>query len=166
MRPLVTAILKTGLVSPEALAELQRWGLPVDFTGESEVEQVQDRDRVIAIIRDALESGDQVRLQDTDLDVLRRFLDPEYQREGRLTVRDDKTRSTFKVIFCRTPMGEYVVPWKSEAVRDMIIDGEGVLRYEEDGKKHEVYLTDVRDLFFGDHRAFMVCTPEGDSNAG
>jgi len=166
MRPLITAVLKAGLVPTEALTELQRWGLPVEFADEKNAEPIDDLDQVVAIVRDALESGEQVRLQDTDLDVLKRFLDPESLQQGRLTVKDENARSTFKVVFCLTPMGDYVIPWKSEGVRDMIIDGEGVLRYEEDGKKREVYFVDVRDLFFGDHRAFMVCSPADGSNAG
>jgi hypothetical protein len=165
MRPLVTAVLKTGLVPTEALTELQRWGLPVEFADEKNAEPINDLNQVVNIIRDALESGEQVRLQDTDLDVLKRFLDPESLQQGRLTVKDDESRSTFKVVFCITPMGDYIIPWKSEGVRDMIIDGEGVLRYEEGAEKREVHFVAVRDLFFGDHRAFMVCSPAERSNA-
>lgn len=160
MKPLGVAALKTGMVSMEALAELRRWGLPLDIRDEEEIGAVDNFDDAIRLIRDALEGRDQVQIQESDLDLLRRFLDPVHQRMGKLTVKDGGNKTTIEVPFCTTLMGEYVLPWKSEGVRDMMTLGESTLRYEEDGVTKTVYLMDVRESYFGNQRTFMVCTAE------
>lgn len=160
MKPLGVAVIRTGLVTPEALAELQRWGLPVDIREGAKVEMVNDLDKAVAVIRDALEGADQVRIQESDLDLLRRFLEPEHQRQGRLTVKDGKSRTTLTVPFCVGPMGEYVIPWKSEGIMDMVLEGESFLRFDENGLERTVHFIDVRESFLGNQRTFMVCTPE------
>lgn len=158
MRPLARAVVQAGLVSKDALIELRRWGLPVEV---QEVEPIGNLDEVVSIIRDALEDGSQVRIQESDLDVLRRFLDPEGQQQGHLRVKSPSGTTSFPVVFCLTKMGEYVLPWKSESIFDMLTFGDSFLRYDdEQGKEQVVYFMDVRASYFGDQRAFMICTPE------
>jgi len=159
MRPLGKAVVRTGLVSKDALLELRRWGLPVEIA-EEEVPPIEDLETVVTVIREALDGSEQVRIQESDIDILRRFLDPKYQRRGTLTVKDGKARTSFEVSFCLTPMGEFVVPWKSEAIRDMVLMGESFIRFEDRGEEKKVHFLDARDYYFGNQRAFMVCTPE------
>ena len=58
MRPIATAVVRTGVVSKEVLTEMQKWGLPVDFVVEEEVPIIHEAQQVVNIIRDALESDD------------------------------------------------------------------------------------------------------------
>ena len=158
MRPLAKAVIKAGLVSKDSLAELRRWGVAVEV---QEVEPLDDLDEVVVILRNALEGSEQVRLQEADIDVLRRFLDPVHQRRGRLTVKDEGASSTFQVTFCVTCMGEYAIPWKSEGIRDMITFGNSFLRFEgEDGEEKTVHFMDARESYFGERCTFMICSPE------
>ncbi len=157
MRPLGKAVIRAGLVDKVSLTELQRWGLPVEV---EEVDPIDSLEEVVTVIREALESGDQVRIQESDLDVLRQFLDPEHQRQGQLIVKGEGSRGNFPVQFCITKLGEYVLPWKSESILDMMILGDSSLRFEEGGKERVVYFMDVRESYFGERRTFMICTPE------
>jgi hypothetical protein len=158
MRPLAKAVIKAGLVSLDSLAELRRWGVAVEV---QEVQPIEDLDEVVTILREALEGSEQVRLQEADIDVLRRFLDPDRQRKGNLTVKGEGTSSTFPITFCVTRMGEYAMPWKSESIRDMMILGDSFLRFtDSEGKEHTVYFMDSRESYFGERCTFMICTPE------
>jgi len=160
MKPLGVAALKTGMVSMEALAEMRRWGLPLDIRDEEEIGMVDNIDDALRLIRDALEGRDQVQIQESDLDLLRRFLDPTHQQMGKLMVKDENNKTTFDIPFCTTLMGEFVLPWKSEGIRDMMTMGESTLRYEENGVTKTVCIIDVRESYFGNQRTFMVCTVE------
>ena len=158
MRPLGKAVIKAGLVSKDTLAELRRWGVAVEV---QEVKPIEDLEEVVGLLRQALEGSEQVRLQEADLDVLRRFLDPGHQRQGRLTVKGEGSSSTFPITYCVTHMGEYAMPWKSESIRDMMILGDSFLRFDgEDGEERTIYFMDARESYFGEKCTFMICTPE------
>lgn len=155
MRPLAKAVVRSGLVSKAALDELQRWGLPVEV---EEVDPIEDIEEVVAVLREALEGSEQVRIQESDLDVLRQFLDPRQQRQGRLALQSESgSKTSFSIQYCTTKMGEYVLPWKSESIRDIILFGGAVLTRDTGAA---VALMDVRESYLGQQRAFMICTPE------
>ena len=159
MRPITVAVVRAGLVSEGALAELRRWGLPVDVMPIDEADIVTDLPKIVEIIQAALESHDQVRMQDTDLDIVKRFLSPEWQREGKLNVVADGTSGSFKTLFCFTVMGEVALPWRSEAVYDLMTNGETTFTWvDNEGKTRKEFFVDTRELFIGDRKAFMICT--------
>lgn len=158
MRPIATAVVRTGVVSKEVLAEMQRWGLPVDFVIEEEVPIIHEAEQVVNIIRDALESGDQVMVRGTDLDLLGLWLDTDNQREGRIFIKNEDEKTSFKIIFCRTPLKEFVVPFRSDSIIDLLTNGESHLKYTDDeGNKQTVYFSDVKEFYIGDRKAFMIC---------
>ena len=163
MRPVAVAVIRAGLVPEEVLAEFKRWKLPISVVVEEPKDVLQDPKQIVNVIRDALESAEQVHVRDTDLDILQRFLDPQYQRMGKLIIKDGDEKATAKVNFCLTPLGEYTIPWRSDSIFDLMTNGETHLRYSDpDGTSHSVHFSDVREVFIGDRKAFMVCTPEAD----
>lgn len=160
MRPLGVAVIRAGLVPEETLIEMRRWGLPVQVVESDEV--IEDPDMVVKVLQDALESGEQVRMQDTDLDIVQRWVDPDNQIEGKLIIKDTEGhKSTVKVIFCWTVMKEVALPWKSESISELLLDAESYLRYnDEAGQPHKLFFTDVRELYIGDTKAFVVGSVE------
>lgn len=158
MRPIATAVIRTGVVSKEVLAEMQKWGLPVDFVIEEEVPIIHEAQQVVNIIRDALESHDQVMVRDTDLDILKLYVEPANKREGRMHIQDGDEKTSFKVTFCRGPFKEFVIPYRSESIIDLLINGDSHLKYTDDeGNKQKTYFRDVREIFLGSTKVFLIC---------
>jgi hypothetical protein len=150
-KPVTVAVVQSGLVPPEVLSEMSRWGLPVEMVEEKDV--IKTHEGVVARIQEALDGEDLVQLRDTDLDMIRHYLTE--QQVGKLHIGTDK----FDVYFCRNRLGEYIIPWKSEGVHDLMLDPDTKLTYrDKDLKRRTAYFSDVRELFFGDNKAFMVCT--------
>lgn len=159
MRPIGLAVMRTGLVDHDTLSELRRWGLPVQEVDSSSELLTQGTD-VVHILQDAMEGGEQVRVQDTDLDIVQRWLNPANQVAGKLVIRtlDDK-RTSVSVKFCWTVMHEAAIPWRSESISDLMLDGDTHLQYtDKDGVRHKLYFADVRELYVGDTKAFLVCS--------
>ena len=148
-RTLTFTVIKSGLVSSDVLSEIQRWGLPVEFVEESKV--LTDHTEIVARIQEALEGEDLIETRATDLDVLHKYLGN--QQSGRLYVDDGEEQTNFPITYCLMDMGSYVFPWRSEGIMELMTNGRTYL--EAEGGK--VYFQDVRELFFGEHKAFMVC---------
>jgi len=165
MRPLGKAVIRSGLVDENIIAEMKRWGLPVHTDAElagrdEQIEIIQDPDMIVKVLQDALDSADQVRLQDTDLDIVQRWVDPKKQITGKLFMKNGEDKATRKVIFCWTVMKEIALPWSSESIVDLLCNQETHLKFEDDkGVKRKLFFTDARELYIGDTKAFIVCTP-------
>lgn len=155
MKTLTLAVVKAGILDPGTIAEINRWGLPVEFVEEDKL--LTSHDEVVAKIQEALESEDIVQTRSTDLDILNEYL--QNQEQGRLHIHDTDTgkKASFSISFCRTTMGEYVIPWRAEAISDLMVNASSHLKVKDTKKR--VYFQDVRELFFGEHKAFIVCTP-------
>jgi hypothetical protein len=156
MHPIATAVLNTGLIDPAVLEEMRRWGLQIEIP-ESEAAP-KTPEEVAARIQDALESEGYVLVRETDLTVLEQYA--ETARQGLLRVLFDDEEghpqdTMFPVSFGRTPLNEYIFPWTSATIADVIVNG---MTHLLDGAT-EVYFKEVRELFFGDMKAFMICTP-------
>jgi hypothetical protein len=160
MKPVAFAVVRSGLISSEVLRELQRWGLPVALVSVPEEGVLENPKQIVDLIQNALEDADQVKINETDLDLLTRYLDPAYRKEGTLVVKDGKQKATSKVLYSVTPLGEYAIPWVSESIADFMTNGQTYLRFKlSDGSSSRVTFSSVREVFFGDQKAFMVCTP-------
>jgi hypothetical protein len=165
MRPLSVAIVRAGLIPDDALGELKRWGLPVEFVTEKE--PLQTPEAVANVIMDALESEDQVRMRDTDFDVLKRYLDPANTIQAKLHLDNGEgEKSTAKIRVCKTRMNDFAIPWRGETISDLLTNGHTYLSYEEgeDGPgdgiikvKHKIFFSDVEEMYLGEHKAFMIC---------
>lgn len=146
------AAIKTGIVPVETLEEMRRWGLPVRFIEDNTPAALSSPREVVDRIREALESEDLIETRDTDLDILQHYL--ANQRRGLLHLQGEDSSATTPVYYCVTEFGDYVIPWRYESMKDLLLDPKSYLK-DESGTR--VYFRDVRELFFGGTKAFIVC---------
>jgi hypothetical protein len=160
MRPLAEAAIRAGLIDPEVLTQFKKWGLvPKDIepVGASNPEEIVEE------LQEALESEDQVRLQTTDLDLLKYYLTPENQQRGQIVLVHPEThqRATRTVVFAvRSLYGrdQYILPWMSDTVADMLTNGNSYLRWVPPGAASKrIYLIEHDKIYLGDVESFLVC---------
>jgi hypothetical protein len=150
MTPLTKAVLKAGVVSPAMLKEMQRFNPALK--GEEAAEEPVDLDTASSLIVSALNSEEYVLVRETDLEAVRQYLST--TRTGLLHLDSGQQDTDVDVTYGKTPLGEYIIAWVSDSIETFLTNGLSYL--EEDGKR--VFFKDVRELFFGDKKAFMVCT--------
>jgi len=154
-RTLTPIVIRAGILSADMVSELQRWGLPVEFTDTDSV--LETPDQVVEAIQEAIESRDLVELRDTDLDAIRQYVF--HQTKGKLHLHDTITdqSSQMECYYSKTSLGEYLIPWRAESIQALMTDPGSYLK---EGSGQRVYFHDVRELFFGELKAFMVCVPK------
>lgn len=157
MSQLGKAIIEAGLLDSNTINEIRKWGLPVPAASVLE-DIAQDKDEVLAHIREALEGPDQVRMEETDLDLLTRYLSLKHQKRGRLILKEGSEHRTLVTTFCLTPLGEYAFPWTAADSPEILVNGESHLKWvAEDGTKHDVYFSTLREMHLGAVKMFVVC---------
>jgi hypothetical protein len=127
---------------------------------EHELHPFDTVEQAVEAIQQAIESEEHVRLQTTDLNLLRWFLDENNQRKGRLVLVNDRTgeRATKTITFAvAPPAGKFIIPWVAESITDMMTNGQTYLGYKDGGVNCRVYFEDVEEMYFGEVKAFMVC---------
>jgi hypothetical protein len=152
------AVLQAGIVPPETLPELERWGMQLP----EDIEVETDRKMALANIRESIESSETVAVRETDLDALRNY--DKYCSKGRLyySIPDpskgaDARKTTFvDVTYAITTIGNYLIPWTDEDIYDLMLD-EGT--YLKPAGVERVYFDNVVELYYGERKAFMTCTP-------
>lgn len=150
MNPLAQAVLKTGLIDEPSLREFRRWGGSLELP--TEPSEPASLEAVSQAIEEALQSEGLVALRETDLGILDRYLQTQHQ--ATLFVRDDNDQVVrVPVLVGTTETGDFIIPWKSESIRDLMTHEKTFLTYG----SHNYYFHDVQELFFGDVKAFMVC---------
>lgn len=158
--PITTAVLKSGLIHPSYLNEFKRWGAPIEIPEDMPTSPPKTLDEAAVAIEEALQSEGQVLTRETDLEVLRQYL--ETQVSGVLHVEiDGESSSSFAdipVSFGLTRTCDYIIPYKSESILDEMTNGLTYLRGQGDGGP-KVFFSAVRELFFGETKTFMLCTP-------
>jgi hypothetical protein len=151
VNPLTSAVLRTGLIDPDLLQEIRRWGVVFEDVPAAKPQTLEE---VTNRIQEALESQDLVLVRETDLSVLDEYI--KSARRGTLrVVVDDGHQGEFHVTFGRTKLGEFVLPWLSSSIADVLTNG--MTHLWDEGEP--VYFSQVRELFFGETKAFMICTP-------
>lgn len=151
-------LVKAGILSDDVLSELSKWGFHV--TVGNDTGKFTNPEQIIDYIREVTDSKDQVLVRESDLDVIHKYLSG--QEQGRLYLRDIMTgeKGNFDVFYCVLDTGEYVIPWRSENVKELLTDPKSYLKTK-DGA--QVHFTDVRELFFDEVKAFVVCEPRDPS---
>lgn len=153
------AVLKAGIVPKETIPELERWGLQIPEGVEIE----DDLRNVLDNIRESVESRKTVEFRMTELDAYRDYAAG--VAVGRLyyAVPDNsipgtrKSKTTFiEVSYARTTAGVYLIPWTGEDIYDIMLDEGTYLKPVGDERVH---FSDVSDLYYGEQKTFMVCTP-------
>jgi hypothetical protein len=156
------AVLRAGFVPDETVNELSRWG---GFSIPDEMEIETNRRLALENIREATESRETVEVRMTDLDALKFY--EEHQRLGRLYYSISagepgdprRKRTTFvDVTYAKTPIGNYIIPWTDQDsdIFDLMLD-EGT--YLKPAGETRVHFANVDELYFGEQKAFMICTP-------
>lgn len=145
-------VARVGIIDPLMLAELRRWGFPIAETPEGT--RIDDPEAAIEAIQEAIESEEQVEVRTTDLDVFKQYV--ETCKDGKLHLVAREQHGEFTVSFGRTKYGnEYIIPWRTSSVEEFMTNGETYLL---DGRR-KIYFSDIREVFYGDVKAFMICTP-------
>ena len=158
MRPIADAVVRAGLVDDNVLQQMARWGIQITAVPDEKI--LRDPQSVIEHIRNAIESKAHVSVDETDLDLLRRFLSKEHQKQGRLIVKEGRSHSTQNIVFCMTQMGECAIPWTDDEEPYVMVNGETHLKWADDEGDHDVTFLDMRTVSFGNKRMFVVCTME------
>lgn len=156
-RPVAKAMIETGLLDHDALAQLQRWGYLLDCELDEEVDTTVSATDIAEEILEAIESGEAVEMRSTDLDIIHQYL-ASRERAKLHILKDDGSNKTvgLSVEYCLTKLGEYVIPWTSDPIHEQLLDPSTYLKPV---GKDRVYFIDVRELFYDDRKAFIVCTP-------
>lgn len=151
MHPIIDVILKAGLLSKQQLEEMKRISPVIDR--DAEVGEPVDLELASRLVLDALEREEYVLVRETDLEVLRQYASS--AKSGALYIEGEDGHTSFDVTFGRTTMGDYVIAWRGESIKELMTNG---LTHLLDGVE-PIYFQDVRELFFGEQKAFMVCVP-------
>ena len=159
MKPISAAVIESGLISPNALAEMRRLSPTVsDATIAGEPVPLEDAAYSLSKV---VQEADYVAVRETDLDVVQVYM--KSQKEGMLhleiTYAEDRTTADFPVTYGRTKMGEFIIPWSTPTIADAMTNGLTYLKALVEGGTELVYFDDVRELYFDDTKAFMVCRP-------
>lgn len=156
MNSLAAAVLQSGLLDHSILEEMRRWGVPVDLL-ETDGKKPRSLDEVTDRLREALEGEGYVLVRETDLAVLQQYAATMQQGTLHLVLdtEDGPNESDLEVTYGRTPLNHYILAWKSMGIADVLTNG---MTYLNDGTSR-VYFHQVRELFFGDTKAFMICEP-------
>jgi len=144
------AVLKAGIVPGTSVDELARWGMEVPESLPPE----KDRRIALSNIRESVEALETVTIRITDLDALKEY--QQNAQEGRLYYSSAKKTAFVDVTFYRTTIGNYVIPWTSEDIYDLMLDENTYLK-PMGGER--VYFSDVSELYYGEQKAFIVCRP-------
>ena len=152
MNHLMETVLKTGIISPNMLAEMKRISPVIDREVTVPAEPVPF-ELAASMINDALQAEEYVEVRETDLEIFAQYSKSESW--GELHVGGEK----FDVKYGHTLSGEFIISWTAESVRELMTDPE---TYLVTSSHAVVYFRDVRELYFGKRKVFMVCAPVTD----
>lgn len=153
---LAQVIAKSGILDEATIGEFRKWGLPVDQMSTGP--RPQSAEQLVASLEEALQSEGLILEKVTDLEIVRQYLAT--QRVGTLHVEIGSESSEFQLVYGRTSLGEYILQWKGDSISDEMTNGLTYLQTEELDK---VFFSNVHELYFGDKKAFMTCSPSGSS---
>jgi hypothetical protein len=142
-------VQKAGLVGAETVEELRRWGAPIPPPAPG---PEPDPSVVPVLIERAMGEEDFVRVRETDLELLHQYL--KTQQAGELYLKSlDGKEATVGVVFGRTAVGEYIIPWVEGDVAEVALDCTVELKIPGAAR---VVLTNPRELYYGDKKVFTV----------
>lgn len=165
MNPLTKAVVQMGLVDRDIIEEVRRFGAPVEGLDTEEPRPPADQEELLARLQEALTAEESVAVRETDLEVLEQYRATHRNGVLRLSVVLDgyTNQADIPVSYGRTALGDYLIPWQAETISQMLTNGETYLQTYENTR---VYFKDVRELFYGNVKAFMVCVPSVTEEAG
>lgn len=152
-------LLKTGIINEDSLKEFRKWRLPLPEEPDRGNPLLADRNYTVEGLIEAIEQAMQdegyVLTRETDLDVLMDFL-RDAPRPASLFIHTEQHDGVeIKTMVGRRRTGEFILPWNADSINDWLTNGESYLLV--DGKK--VFFGNVKELFYGDRKAFLLATP-------
>jgi hypothetical protein len=155
MHSIAQAVVKSGILSPETLAEFKRWGFQVE--GDA-TDLPRKPEEVVSAIEEALQDEGLVLTRETDLEAINCFLQTSQHGVLHVVVEGETDESAdIDCLFGRTPLGEYIIKWHSDSIEDVMTNGKTHLKLWP--TNDEVFFTRARELYFGRVKTFVVCTP-------
>lgn len=108
-------------------------------------------------VEEALQDEGLVLTRETDFAVVQDYLRAQLHGVLHIVVEDleGDVETDVECIYGLTPLGEYIIRWYSESIEDVLTNGKTHLFV----KGHAIYFNSVREAFFGDTKAFVICTP-------
>ena len=162
MNPLAVAAVNAGLIDKVLLNEFKRWKTPIEIPDDLP-DPPTTMEEAAAAIEQVLQSDVFVLTRETDLEMFRQYM--KTQTVGSLHVEIaanpneplglEVTVADVTVTYGRTTIGEYIILWRTESIRDEMTNG---MTYLQEGASR-IFFKDVREVFYGDAKAFMVCSP-------
>ena len=113
-----------------------------------------------------LEEDNIALVKETDLDIVPQYV--RTQAVGSLYVahNEGEMQKGFEVVFGRTLTGEFILPWGGDDISDLLTNGVTHLTFAvaDSSDRGEplrllstVYFDEVREIYFGDRKVFIVC---------
>lgn len=154
MNPVSLMALKLGLISPEMREQFAQWGEVSDI----EPVAAPSHEMIDEMIERALQSDDVALPKVTNLECIQQFCST--QRLGKLFLTMNGMKSEFPVVFGVSLFGDIILPWRSEDIRDVLLDPtSSYLEWETSEGRRSVIFRSIEDIYYGDVKAFMLCTP-------
>lgn len=149
----VQIVVDAGLIEAGTLVELQRWGAPVPDPIPITVDPVL----IPSLIENAMQREEYIKIRETDLEILHQYL--KTQAPGRFFVgsMDGGEAVSVDVVFGKTLLGEYIIPWQTGGQFVDIVTTQGSYLSTPEG---DIRFKDARDLYYGYSAAFAICIPE------
>lgn len=153
MHRLTAVVLRSGIVPDEKIAEMKKWGLIEEPTGPAYPAPTNGK-QLVEQLDQALQDEDMVLIRETELESLNSYLSSQQMGELHLVDLETDTETRIQVVYGRTKIGEYVLPWSSESIEVMLTNGSTRLVT---AQGESVFFSTVRELFFGQQKSFVVC---------
>jgi len=153
MSELSKIMVRSGLLKPEQLDEFRRWGYPQEEVALADPSDVQD---FVQQIETALQDEDMVLVRETDLEALHIYLRTAKEGAIRLANEEGVFGDGLPIHYALLRTGEYVLPWVGEDITPLLSTVDSYLTTAEGVRVH---FGNVRELFYGEVKAFAVCTP-------
>lgn len=152
MNPITAAVLKAGLITPTQLQEMKRFSPAID--PDAEAGEPADLETAASLVEQAFQSEEYVLIRETDLEAVRQYV--ETASLGMLHLEMGDEVADLEVKYGKTAGGEFIVAWSGESIAAAMTNGQTYLQVP---PSSHVFFKDVRELFFGEQKAFMVCKP-------
>ena len=154
-------IARSGLIPPDMLPQFYKWKL-LDEVGKIDLPKTADQ--LVERISEILDDDGMRMVRVTDIDIVQRYFAT--QEFGDLVVTTDGAdgqSTTFEVAFGRTLTGEIIFPWRGDNVANLMTNGLTHLLIKQQHKNlatvTAVFFCDVKEMYFGETKAFMICQP-------
>jgi len=134
--------MKLGLISPEMRTQFARWGELPDI----EPVEVQSPEDIDELIERALQNEEELVPKVTNLEIIQEFCST--QRLGTLHLKINDQEASFDVVFGVSRGGDIILPWRSEDIRDVLLDPTSTfMTWITDGIEHKIYFRSVEDIY-------------------